>query len=547
MPVNPLAAASLMALAVCAASAAAPVGDGFMNINRAPDAVTAITEDSTLELARDGDAWKGGGIEVAARAAKDGLRVELSAPTSAVKYLRLHWNAAPPAGWKYLGDAWERAYGNLQWLPLDAARVMPWYFLATDGRTTHGYGVAVGPAAMCGWTVDPEGVTLDADVRCGGLGVKLGNRRLTVFTILVRRGKAGETPFAAARAFCRRMSPKPRAPKQPIYGFNDWYCDYGKNSAQSVRYYAAFVGRLAPKGANRPFMVVDDGWQPNGGSGRGGPWDRANEKFGNMAEVAKDIRAAGARPGIWTRLLAAQDGQPSSWRIAGKDDVLDVSVPAVRAYVVETVARFRSWGYDLIKHDYSTWDISGAWGRSAGAAPDATWAFADRGRTTAEILRDHYQSIREGAGDGIVIGCNTVGHLAAGIFEAQRIGDDTSGNDWGRTLKMGVNALAFRAPQQGSFYDADADCVGLTQSEAIPWSLNRQWLDLVSRSGTPLFISFKQGSVTPEQEAVIASALAIAAKPHPVAEPLDWLESLQPRRWKLMGKTVEYDWSVPGK
>ena len=78
-----------------------------------------------------------------------------------------------------------------------------------------------------------------------------------------------------------------------------------------------------------------------------------------------------------------------------------------------------------------------------------------------------------------------------------RTGDDTSGRDWSRTKKMGINTLAFRSPQQGNFFDMDADCVGLTN--AIPWSLNRQWLDLLARSGTPLFVSAAPDAVKQEQ------------------------------------------------
>ena len=57
----------------------------------------------------------------------------------------------------------------------------------------------------------------------------------------------------------------------------------------------------------------------------------------------------------------------------------------------------------------------------------------------AEIILNLYQNIREAAGNMYLIGCNTISHLAAGVFELNRIGDDTSGNEWSRTLKMGVN------------------------------------------------------------------------------------------------------------
>ncbi|MEV8547172.1 hypothetical protein [Streptomyces sp. NPDC051572] len=39
---------------------------------------------------------------------------------------------------------------------------------------------------------------------------------------------------------------------------------------------------------------------------------------------------------------------------------------------------------------------------------------SDRSRTSAEILVRLHRTIAEAAGDTVVIGCNTVGHLAAG-------------------------------------------------------------------------------------------------------------------------------------
>jgi alpha-galactosidase len=472
------------------------------------------------------------------------LDISLTAPAVALKHVRLHWDCKlPDEGWKYLGDAWERAYGDLEWKPLDGRRVLPWYFLASNGQLTHGYGVKTGPAAVCGWFAGPDGVTLDMDVRNGGCGVQLGNRRLEVCAIVERAGKPGESAFAAAQALCRQMCPHPRLPEQPVYGFNDWYCDYGQNSADSVRYYAAYVARLAPKNGPRPFMVIDDGWQTRiPTNGTGGPWDCGNDKFPSMRGLADDIKKAGARPGIWIRLLTAQH-QPTQWRLSRDQQFLDPSVPAVREYVKERVARLKGWGFELIKHDYSTRDLLGSY--RLAAAPEAdTWHFADSSRTTAEIIRDFYLSIREAAGDDtLVMGCQTVSHLSAGVFELMRVGDDTSGSQWKRVRTMGVNALAFRAPQHRAFYFADADCVGLTEPGKIPWSLNRQWLDLLARSGTPLFISFKRNALTAGQEREVAAALALAAKRQPLGEPLDWMQSRQPVQWRLGPGEKTFEWN----
>jgi alpha-galactosidase len=515
----------------------------FFNLQKNPAIIIVETNQSTINLTKKGVQWVGKGIVVSINDIQNSLVIEFTSTRYPVKNIYLKWKIKPAMDLVYLGDAWERAYGNLQWLPLDSTRVMPWYFLASNKTVTYGYGVKTGPNAMCSWRVTPTEAILRADVRSGGVGVELGNRKLKVCTIVSRKGLPGETPFVAAQSFCKVMCPNPRLPKQPVYGFNDWYCDYGKNSEENVRYYSAFVARLAPKGGNRPFMVIDDGWQvTGGGSGFGGPWDNSNEKFPSMKRLASEIKQMNVRPGIWVHLLTAQKDQPASWRLKHYPAILDISKPEVRSYVVYIIKNLRSWGFELIKHDYSTNDISRSWGGSAGAADTATWTFSDRSRTTAEIILDHYKSIREAGGDALVIGCNTIGHLAAGIFEISRIGDDTSGQEWERVLKMGVNSLAFRAPQHNTFFAVDADCVGLTKKDIIPWSLDSQWLQLVSQSGTPLFISFKKGSVTPGQEQIIATALLNGSKVQPLGEPLDWFETLQPKSWRLMGKTVTFNW-----
>ena len=125
------------------------------------------------------------------------------------------------------------------------------------------------------------------------------------------------------------------------------------------------------------------------------------------------------------------------------------------------------------------------------------------------MINDLYRTIRSAAGDALVIGCNTVSHLSAGVFEICRIGDDTSGTEWARTRKMGVNTLAFRGAQHGAFYVADPDCVGVTN--AIPWSFNKQWLDLLARSGTMLFVSLAPDALGEEQRRDLRAALALAS------------------------------------
>jgi alpha-galactosidase len=215
----------------------------------------------------------------------------------------------------------------------------------------------------------------------------------------------------------------------------------------------------------------------------------------------------------------------------------------VKQLVADDVRRLRQWGYRLIKHDFSTIDVVGRWGREmkGGAVTSDGWSFASRARTTAEVITDLYRTIRAAAGDAVVIGCNTVSHLCAGIFELNRIGDDTSGNEWHRNPQMGVNTLAFRAPHQDAFYGADADCCPITTR--LDFKKAGQWLDLVARSGTPLFVSVERKAATSEVRDALRSAFAAASKPLPLGEPLDWMTTPVPREWQLNGSRVTYDWS----
>jgi alpha-galactosidase len=340
------------------------------------------------------------------------------------------------------------------------------------------------------------------------------------------------------------MCAKPRVPLRPVYGSNDWYWAYGKNSAETVLADAHHIVELSPTGDNRPFAVIDDGWQPGRGADKSGAgtWDRGNDKFPDMAGLAGQVRQAGARPGIWIRPLQATADAPASWRLSRDHNVFDPTVPEVRQKIGDDIGRLRQWGFEMVKHDYTTFDLFGRWGNQMGSALTRDgWTFASGStHTTAEVIDDLYGAIRGAAGESLIIGCNTVSHLSAGHFEICRVGDDTSGTDWPRTRKMGVNTLAFRGVQHGAFYVADADCVGVTN--AVPWAFNKQWLDLLARSGTMLFVSLAPDALGPDQRRDLTAALALAAQPHPLAEPLDWEQSVYPAKWRLMDRELTYDW-----
>ena len=121
-----------------------------------------------------------------------------------------------------------------------------------------------------------------------------------------------------------------------------------------------------------------------------------------------------------------------------------------------------------------------------------------------------------------------------------RTGDDTSGVEWKRTRKMGVNTLAFRLPQHRAFFDMDADCVGITGK--IGWNKNSQWLRLLAVSGTPLFVSCQPDQAKGQIEADLREAFRLSADQQDTLIPLDWMENPWPERWMVNGKEMRFCW-----
>ncbi len=472
-----------------------------------------------------------------------------------ISKVELVWNVPlPKDALVYCGD-WERTYAKAGWYRMgDSAAPnggwKPWYFLVNDGNRTDGYGLMVQPNVFGAWKVEPGRVTLSLDLRAGTRPLRLKGRILNACTLVSRRGAEKETPFAAAQEFCRRMCPKPRLPKSPVYGYNDWYCAYGKNSATNFLADAQVFVDCCKGLENRPYVVVDDGWQlANANTAPAdGFWRDVRPKLGMpMDEVARRVRAMGAKPGLWYRPFL-------SWRAAGKMlapggdkgiPPLDPTCPELREKVKGDIACFRSWGMKLVKIDYITFDWMFTWGHKLRETPMAARyvGWRDDSRTAAEVVRDLYVAMREAAGDDmIIIGCNALDHFAAGLFELQRTGDDTSGCDWSRTCSYGVNTMGARMHHDRTFYAVDGDCVGLTELGKVPWEKNRMWLDLLANSGTTLFVSWRRQCMNDEVRAALTEACRKASGVQPSAEPLDWMENLCPSRWRFGQQEKLYKW-----
>ena len=521
----------------------------ILKVNK-PDFIELTTETKTVTAKWENDDYNLDDINVKLNQDNEHLAIFLTAQTSKVKWIKLRWNNL---SWdknvRFLGDAWERGYGDMEWKGMNPNRFMPWYFCAKSEAKSICYGVKVRPSAMCFWQVDSLGMTLFLDVRCGGSGVNLKGRVIKLADVIACEMRDC-TSFEAMQEFCGQMCEDPILPKYPVYGSNNWYYAYGKSSESEILADCDYILNLTKDIENKPYMVIDDCWQEHHrlNEYNGGPWTKGNEKFPDMKALAEKLVQKGVRPGIWVRLLLNEDENiKNEWRLS-HNNCIDPTNPEALNYIKEDIKRICNWGYTLIKHDFSTFDLFGKWGfQMSPLVTDDGWHFYDDSLTSAEVVKLLYKAILDASveasnGETLILGCNTIGHLGAGYMHINRTGDDTSGVIWERTRFMGVNTLAFRLPQHGKFYEIDADCVGI--DGGISWSMNKQWADVLAQSGTPLFISVRPNILDETEKQELHEILKVASKQEHHVIPVDWEETTCPEHWQDKDHDIDckYQW-----
>ncbi|MDQ2713126.1 MAG: hypothetical protein M3Y24_13025, partial [Acidobacteriota bacterium] len=104
---------SASAALVPAALRSAPTHDSFHKISSAPDSVTAFAESGQFKLHKNGSAWATQDVELQIAESAAAAILKLRAPKTALLRLHLRWQLTPAANLLYLGDQWERSYGDL--------------------------------------------------------------------------------------------------------------------------------------------------------------------------------------------------------------------------------------------------------------------------------------------------------------------------------------------------------------------------------------------------------------------------------------------------
>ena len=256
----------------------------YINLLKQPDSMLFQYEDSPLRF-EEPENREEQNTKIDYIVSEESGQVILYPADKAVKRVKLRWRGDMSDCIMVMGDAYARAYRKAFWSGLTPHRQMPWYFYAYDGEKLNCFGVKTSPNALCFFECDSFGITLWIDVRNGGGGVLL-KEPLRAVEVVCREGKTDETPFEAAKSFCRQMCNKPVLPKEPVIGVNNWYWAYGNITHESVMAETDYLMEMCRDTVVKPYMIIDDGWQiKRTETYNGGPWNDVNSGFVSMEET----------------------------------------------------------------------------------------------------------------------------------------------------------------------------------------------------------------------------------------------------------------------
>jgi len=477
----------------------------FVSVLRQPDASFGATEASDFRFEEVASACNDVPFEYIVES--NSAKVIIYPTVSPVKYLKLRFRGDLRCAEKVYSDQWERCGSNsyLEWRSVMPHRPLPWFCYVKADRYTFFYGVKTGADCFAYWQVDTDGITLFLNL-CSGCGGTDLREPLLACEVVEMVSREGEDPYWAAKRFSAKMCESPVLPKEPVFGVNNWYWAYGHISKESVRVETDYLMQMCQGTRNRPYMILDDGWQLNRTYGTGayigGPWV-PNERFGSMPDTVDMIRSKGAKAGIWFRPLLTLGDVPEESKLApfqAGGVLLDPTHPYTLERVERDARTLREWGFELIKHDFSTGDILGLTSlapeeRSFGLCKGDR-SFFDRTVTTATAIKRFYQAIQRGAGTAEVIACNAFSHLVAGIHSLCRVGGDTSGRSFEWTRRFGINSV-MRLPLNDRFYNVDPDCAPFT--EKVDLDLNLDFLEMCALTGMTTLASVTPGILNEKQ------------------------------------------------
>jgi len=179
--------------------------------------------------------------------------------------------------------------------------------------------------------------------------------------------------------------------------------------------------------------VIDDGWETVSGS------LKVNQgKFPNLPRLAKEMKDAGIKPGIWAAPFKTKEkpggSVPNEWFMKDKQGKpmklslprigtlegsyqLDVSVPEFRAYLADKFLELAQMGFEVFKVDF--------------LAVPFTGKLQNTDKTSVEYYRQTFEEIRQRIREVLnkeieLIGCGAPMMESIGLFNGMRITPDSA-------------------------------------------------------------------------------------------------------------------------
>ncbi|MEH6452067.1 MAG: alpha-galactosidase [Psychromonas sp.] len=285
-------------------------------------------------------------------------------------------------------------------------------------------------------------------------------------SIAVLKGASLDCVFQQYADLITKTHPLRKGVNGPVpIGWCSWYAYYSDVSAQDVKNNVKIMTNDMP---DLEWVLLDDGYQAFMGD-----WLSPSEKFsGGVKSLINEIKVQGKKPAIWLApfiaqpesevfrqhpewflkhsdgtLLKAEDITYGGWRCTPWY-ILDPSHPEVSAYLTHVVSVMRNqWGVELFKLD------ANYWGTLKGIRHQA-------GVTGVEAYRMGMQAILKGAGDAIVLGCNSPMWPSLGLVDAMRVSDDVERSQ--HRFKQIAKETFYRSWQHQRLWLIDPDCATFT-------------------------------------------------------------------------------------
>lgn len=333
-------------------------------------------------------------------------------------------------------------------------------------------------------------------------------------------------------------------------GWNSWDYYQAAVTMEALQTELAAIQSSSLAGRVR-YFCIDMGWEESWGD-----W-QPNRSFPEMAQVAREIRAAGLEPGIWLSPLQARTTLPAVRHqremlchdrdgkliISGGHVLLDPTHPWTRERLLSLCRGLREAGFTLFKIDYLYRDYLNQMDE----------LHVPTGKAAAARL--FLEIIREAIGDDAhLLSCGAPLPAALGLADSARIGTDIH-NFWGHVRNCAVQ-IAMSYWQSGRLWTNDPDfalirCGDTTEDpflnvpytpqpfvnpeafwmagEEATLSELKTWLALVHLCGGSLFAA---DSIARLNGLGLSLLEKLLAEPSTPARPLDLFENTPPRVWQ---------------